>query len=119
QENALFVGNNNVKQAVAIHVHDGELGADTRIVVNLVRNKAGNAVAVALGLEPIEVGGIARRGIALGTVRPPAPAGHKVFEAVAVDIDAVQGVGLSRQRKSAAVAEYQGAGIRSIVRAVK
>src|SRR5438046_513325 len=77
-EDAFFVGDHDIEQAVAIHVRDGELRADAGIVVNHVRHKADHAILAALRLEPVQVRRIAGAGIALGTMRPPAPAGHQV-----------------------------------------
>src|SRR5262249_1066544 len=75
-QHAVFVGRHHVEEFIAVDVGDDELRTDAGIVVDLVRHEANQAVAAFLGLEPVELRGGVRVGIAFGSVRPPALAGH-------------------------------------------
>src|SRR5262245_460617 len=89
QEDALLVGDHNVEQLVAIEVIDNELCANTRVVINGVREEGDDAVGRLLGLEPVEHRGHVGTLLALSAVRPVTLAGHQVLDAVAIDVNAV------------------------------
>src|SRR5439155_24779720 len=87
----LLIRDDDVREAVAVDVADPELCADAGIRVDYVWPEADAAVFLLLGLEPIEH----RRPVGTrlaAAVRPPALAGHQVFEAVATDVHAVHRV---------------------------
>src|SRR3954468_22993657 len=54
QEHALFVGDDNVRQLVAVEVGDDELCTDAGIIINQVRHELGDAIGAALRFEPEE-----------------------------------------------------------------
>jgi hypothetical protein len=93
----LLVRHNDVQQAVAVEIADPELRTDARIIVDQVGHEANHTVGGFLSFEPVKHARAIGAGVALGTVRPPAPAGDQILEAVAIEIGTHQGVGLRQQ----------------------
>src|SRR6266705_145575 len=80
QENTFLIRYDDVGKAVAIDIGHFKLGADSGIVVDLMRREADQSIRAALGLEPVERRRIIRIDVPFRAVRPPALAGHQVFE---------------------------------------
>ena len=94
-ERPLLIGGDHVGQSVAVEIDDGDLAADARIVVDLVRNESHAVVLVAPQLEPVDDGGSVWLDVPLGAMRPDPLARDDVLEPVAVDVDEVEGVELA------------------------
>ena len=78
---------------VAVDVTDLDVGADAGVGVDEVGDEVDAAFAVALGLIPVEDAVAVFVGV-VAVVGPVAFAGDDVFDAVAVDVGEVGGVGL-------------------------
>ena len=97
-EGALLVSHDHVDALIAVHVADGDLRADTGVVVDRVRDEFHfDRAAFSLPsneLEPHQVGRVPSAGRSRGAVGPEALAGDDIEETVAVDIDLRQGMQL-------------------------
>ena len=88
EEDAFLIADNNVGIFFVRDVSSDNLGADTGVAVDEVRDEVSLALGRANEFEPIENGGIIGFGIsAVRAVSPKAFAGDDVFETVAVHVD--------------------------------
>ena len=94
-EDALLVGNDNVRAAVVVEVGGAHLGANAAVVINQVRDEGGAALAVPAQLKPEEHGGGVGLLVAGRAVSPVAFAGNQVFQPVAVHVHQLQRVHLA------------------------
>ena len=82
--NALLVGADDIEQFVAIDIGDLKLGARAAGIVKLMPSPTGFAI-FSFQFEPVEHGGLIATGIS-ATVSPPAFAGHKVHQTIAIHV---------------------------------
>src|SRR5262245_1873611 len=95
-EGTLLIANDDVGILLVQNLSRDDLCADAGIVVDEMRNEVSLAFGGTDKLEPIENGGTIGIGIAVRAVGPEAFAGDDIFETVAVHINQVDGMQLTK-----------------------
>ena len=91
---AFLVADHQIDQAISIEVAADQSASDARLVVNLMRHKIDLAI---LAREPeiIDYRSLSGPGV-VEVVSPVGLSGHNVFQAVAIDVDKLNGMQLGK-----------------------